>query len=44
MRYTAPKIVATYAATAAIKSDKNEMPFEVDQITLTSAPAYQSAE
>jgi hypothetical protein len=44
MRYTAPKLVATYAATSVIKSEKGEVPFEVNQITLTNSPAYHSAE
>jgi len=44
MRYIAPKLIATFAATSAIKSAKDQSPFEVNQITLTDAPAYQSAE
>jgi hypothetical protein len=44
MRYTQPKITGTFAATSTIKSEKGIPPFEVNLISLTNGPAYQSEE
>ena len=44
MRYVSPKLTATYAATAVIQGEKDVMPFEINQLALTSSPAYHSAE
>lgn len=44
MHYTAPSIIATYAATSVIESEKNGPELEVEQITFTGNAAYQSEE
>lgn len=44
MRYTAPKLIATFAATSAIQSEKSVLPFEIQDASLTNPPAYNSAE
>lgn len=44
MRYTAPRITATYTATSAIKSPKSDVQLEIGQSSFTNSAAYQSDE
>jgi hypothetical protein len=44
MRYTKPRIIATYPANSIIMSEKGSEQLEVNQIQLTAGPAYQSEE
>lgn len=44
MRYTAPSIIATYAAVSVIEAEKTGPELEVQQITFTGNAAYQSEE
>lgn len=44
MQYNPPRILATYAATSAIQSAKDQIPLESDGVSLTQGPAYQSEE
>ena len=44
MRYTQPKITGTFVATSTIKSEKGSAQLEIDLVSLTNGPAYQSEE
>jgi hypothetical protein len=44
MRYIQPKVTGTFAATSTIKSEKGALPFEINLVSMTSGPAYQSEE
>ena len=44
MRYTAPSIIATYAAVSVIQSAKSGPDLEVQEISFTGNAAYRSEE